>query len=207
MRPPRAGSTTSSQWIAAAPPDCPFDQLLCDALLRVAADLPDRWELFAVLMHSEPELKAMLGAIDEANCEQLAQVVAARFGLAEDDIRVRMLATFATVAGRTCLEDWVLRGRPGGDQSFAAQLTLAFSIIDIRAFGGPGPVPTSCRRLDTTTCPRPPLSCLSQHSPARQPLSPRTPTRRISATDSQEIPWPPCSTVSDTSPPAADGRC
>ena len=129
------------QWIAAAPPALPFDQLLCDALLRVAADLPDRWELFAVLMHSEPELKAMLGAIDETNCEQLAQVVAARFGFAEDDIRVRMLATFATVAGRTCLEEWVLRGRPGGDQSFAAQLTLAFSIIDITAFSVPGVSP------------------------------------------------------------------
>lgn len=131
------------QWIAAAPADCPLDQLLCDALLRVAAELPDRWELFAVLMHSEPELKATLGAIDEANCEQLAQVVAPRFGLAEQDIRVRMLTTFATVAGRTCLEDWVLRGRPVGDQSFAAQLTLAFSIIDLRAFPGAAAIPGS----------------------------------------------------------------
>jgi AcrR family transcriptional regulator len=129
------------QWIAAAPPELPFDRLLCEALLRVAADLPDRWELYAVLMHSEPELKATLGAIDEANCEQLAQVVAARFGFAEDDIRVRMLASFGTIAGRTCLEEWVLRGRPGGDQSFAAQLTLAFSIIDITAFGDPGVSP------------------------------------------------------------------
>ena len=131
------------QWIATAPPDCPLDQLLCEALLRVAADLPDRWELYAVLMHSEPELKVTLGAIDEANCEQLAQVVATRFGFAEDDIRVRMLATFGTVAGRTCLEDWVLRGRPGGEQSFAAQLTLAFSIIDLTAFGPPGQNPDS----------------------------------------------------------------
>ncbi len=129
------------QWIATAPPDCPLDQLLCEALLRVAAELPDRWELFAVLMHSEPELKATLGAIDEANCQQLAQVVAARFGVAEDDIRVRMLATFSTVAGRTCLEEWVIRGRPSGERSFAAQLTLAFSIIDLTAFGGPGVSP------------------------------------------------------------------
>lgn len=133
------------QWIAAAPPDLPLDQLLCEALLRVAADLPDRWELYAVLMHSEPELKAMLGTIDEANCDQLAEVAAARVGLAEDDIRVRMLATFGTVAGRTCLEDWVLRGRPGGELSFAAQLTLAFSIIDLAAFdqhkAGSAPVP------------------------------------------------------------------
>lgn len=131
------------QWIAAAPPELPFDQLLCDALLRVAADLSDRWELFAVLMHSEPELKAMLGAIDEANCDRLAQVVAARFNFAEDDIRVRMLATFGTVAGRICLEDWVLRGRPSGELSFAAQLTLAFSIIDITAFPGPRTSPDS----------------------------------------------------------------
>ncbi len=51
-----------------------------------------------------------------------------------DDIRVRMLSTFGILAGRTCLEDWVLRGRPAGPQSFAAQLELALSIIDLHAF-------------------------------------------------------------------------
>jgi AcrR family transcriptional regulator len=116
-----------------------MDELLCEALLRVAADLPERWERFYTLLHAEPELKAMVGAIDEANCEQLTQVIAPRFGVTADDIRVRMLATYGVIAGRTCLEDWVLRGRPGGQQSFQAQLDLALSIIDLTAFPGTDP--------------------------------------------------------------------
>jgi hypothetical protein len=57
--------------------------------------------------------------------------------MAADDIRVRMLATFGCSAGRTCLEDWVLRGRPDGALSFQTQLELAFSIIDLAALGAP----------------------------------------------------------------------
>jgi len=67
-------------------------------------------------------------------------VVAPRLGLPVDDIRVRMLSTFGILAGRTCLEDWVLRGRPTGAQSFAAQLELALSIIDLHAFDPPNVV-------------------------------------------------------------------
>ena len=126
-----------AQSIRDAPDGQPLDQLLCDALLRVAADLPQRWERFFSLLHDEPELKAMIGAIDEASCEQLVQVVAPRLGLAADDIRVRMLSNFGILAGRTCLEDWVLRGRPTGPKSFAAQLELALSIIDLHAFDPP----------------------------------------------------------------------
>ena len=126
-----------AQSIRDAPDGQPLDQLLCDALLRVAADLPQRWERFFGLIHDEPELKAMMGAIDEASCDHLVQVVAPRLGLAADDIRVRMLSTFGIIAGRTCLEDWVLRGRPAGSLSFAAQLNLALSIIDLHAFDPP----------------------------------------------------------------------
>jgi AcrR family transcriptional regulator len=130
-----------AQSIRDAPDGQPLDQLLRDALLRVAADLPLRWERFFSLLHDEPELKAMVGAIDEASCEQLVQVVAPRLGLAVDDIRVRMLSTFGVLAGRTCLENWVLRGRPTGAQSFAAQLELALSIIDLHAFDPPDDPP------------------------------------------------------------------
>ena len=132
-----------AETIRDAPAVYPLEQVLCDALLRVAADLPERWERFFGLCHSEPELKAMVGVIDETNCDQLAQVVAARFGLPQDDIRVRMLATFGTIAGRTCMEDWVLRGRPDGEHSFQAQLALAFSIIDLSAFPNPDVAPSS----------------------------------------------------------------
>jgi AcrR family transcriptional regulator len=130
-----------AQSIRDAPDGQPLDQLLCNALLRVAADLPQRWERFFSLLHDEPELKAMVGAIDEASCEQLVQVVAPRLGLDVDDIRVRMLSSFGILAGRTCLEDWVLRGRPAGSESFAAQLELALSIIDLHAFDPPNVAP------------------------------------------------------------------
>jgi hypothetical protein len=52
-----------------------------------------------------------------------------------------MLSTFGILAGRTCLEDWVLRGRPTGSRSFAAQLELALSIIDLHAFDPPAGPP------------------------------------------------------------------
>jgi len=132
-----------AQSIREAPDGQPLDQLLQNALLRVAADLPQRWERFFSLTHDEPELKAMVGAVDEASCEQLVQVVAPRLGLAVDDIRVRMLSNFGILAGRTCLEDWVLCGRPTGSQSFAAQLGLALSIIDLHAFDQPDSPPDS----------------------------------------------------------------
>jgi hypothetical protein len=99
------------------------------------------------LLHDEPELKAMVGAIDEASCEQLVQVVAPRLGLEVDDIRVRMLSSFGILAGRTCLEDWVLRGRPAGSESFAAQLELALSIIDLHAFDPPNVAPNVARNV------------------------------------------------------------
>lgn len=131
-----------AQSIRDAPVGHQLDQLLCDALLTVAADLPERWERFFALIHVEPELKAMIGSIDEATCEQLALVIAPRLGMAKDDIRVRMLANFGTTAGRTCLEDWVLRGRPAGELSFQSQLELAFSIIDLKALAAPTTSPS-----------------------------------------------------------------
>lgn len=118
-----------------APPDSRLDTLLFDALSRFADDLPERWDRFYGLIHGEPELKAMTDALDEQICADLAEVVAPRLGMAPDDIRVRILASFGCLAGRTCLEDWVLRGRPDGAQSFQSQLELAFSIIDLNALG------------------------------------------------------------------------
>ena len=130
------------QSIRDAPAEHQLDRILCDALLRVAADLPERWERLFPLLHAEPELKAMVGAVDEINVGQLCRVVAARLGTSPDDIRVRMLATFGNIAGRTCLEEWVLGGRPGGERSFGQQLALAFSIIDLSALTAPVPPTT-----------------------------------------------------------------
>ena len=49
-----------------APADSRLETLLFDALSRFAADLPERWDRFYGLFHDEPELKAMVDAMDEA---------------------------------------------------------------------------------------------------------------------------------------------
>jgi hypothetical protein len=110
-----------------------LDQILYDALLRFASDLPERWGRFFEVVHDEPELNVVVNALDEANVTELASVVAERLNVKESDIRVRMLAAYGCIAGRTCLEDWVLNGRPTGDLSFQSQLNLAFSIINLNA--------------------------------------------------------------------------
>ncbi len=125
-----------AQAITDAPADHPLDVILCESLMRVAADLPDRWERFFGLFHGEPELKAAVIASDEVNVEQLADAIAERCGLPHGDIRARMLAAYGNLAGRACLEKWVLDGRPGGADGFQAQLTLAFSIIDLGSLTG-----------------------------------------------------------------------
>jgi len=114
-----------------APDDQPLEVILCDSLGHVAASLPQRWERLALLFDAEPELQPMVQAIDAVIVEQLADAIGDRLGLAADDIRVRMLATYGIAAGRIVLEEWLLRGKPGGEQGIDAQLALAFSIINL----------------------------------------------------------------------------
>lgn len=119
--------------IELAPADCPFDALVLDVLSSFAADLPERWEKLCLLTNEEPELHAMVEAADLVNVERLARVVAGRVGLPPGDIRIRMVSLFALIAGRTCLEDWVIAGRPGGPGGMQSQLESALSIIDLAA--------------------------------------------------------------------------
>ena len=131
-----------AQSINDAPADHPLDQILCDSLGRVAADLPERWERFFGLFHAEPELKAAVLASDEVIVRRLADAIADRCGLAKGDIRARMLAAYGNLAGTACLEQWVLGGRPGGPAGVTDQLMLAFSIIDLRSLSA-APDPTT----------------------------------------------------------------
>ncbi len=125
------------QAINDAPQGQPLDVILCESLSRVADDLPERWERFFGLFHNEPELKAAVVASDEVNVEQLGDAIADRCGLPRGDIRASMLAAYGNLAGSACLERWVLAGRPDGAAGFQAQLTLAFSIVDLGALSGP----------------------------------------------------------------------
>ena len=128
-----------------APDDQSLEVILCDSLGHVAAGLPQRWERLALLFDAEPELQSMVGAIDAVNVQQLADAIGDRLGLPADDIRVRMLSTFGIAAGRIVLEQWLLRGKPDGEQGFDAQLALAFSIINLNelsALPGRRPLPS-----------------------------------------------------------------
>lgn len=126
-----------------APADCPFDVLVLDVLSSFAAVLPDRWARLCLLMQDEPELHTMVETADLINVERLSHVVADRVGLPRGDIRLRMVSMFALIAGRTCLEEWVLAGRPGGPAGMQQQLELALSIIDLAALTRPTPLPGS----------------------------------------------------------------
>jgi len=119
-----------------APAGRPFDVVVLDVLSSFAAALPERWEKLCLLTNDEPELHAIVEAADLINVERLARVVAQRIGLPAGDIRLRMVSMFALIAGRTCLEEWVLAGRPGGPPGMQRQLELALSIIDLAALAG-----------------------------------------------------------------------
>jgi len=117
--------------IEQAPANCPFDELVLDVLSSFAAVLPERWAKLCLLTSDEPELHAIVEAADLINVERLADVLAERIGLPRDDIRLRMVSMIALIAGRTCLEEWVLAGRPDGPSGMQHQLELALSIIDL----------------------------------------------------------------------------
>ena len=119
-----------------APGDCPFDVLVPDVLSSFAADLPERWERLCLLTNAEPELHAMVEAADLGNVDRLARVLATRVALPLDDIRIRMVSLYALLAGRTCLEEWVVAGRPGGPSGVQRQLEAALSIIDLGSLSG-----------------------------------------------------------------------
>jgi AcrR family transcriptional regulator len=123
-----------------APAGCPLDALVLDVLSSFADALPDRWEKLCLLTNAEPELHAMVESADLVNVERLTQVIARRVGLPAGDIRLRMVSTFALIAGRTCLEEWVVAGRPGGPAGMQQQLGLALSIIDLDALAAPGTI-------------------------------------------------------------------
>ena len=116
--------------IRRAPSDASLADVLQTALIAVARQASERWGALQPLAESEPELAAQLLAGDEALVDLVAAEVAARTGLHEQDIRVRLLAAFAVTAGREVLGRWAAGGRSGGDPALARLLESAFSIID-----------------------------------------------------------------------------
>ena len=85
--------------VRTAPPDRALDDVLCAALDRVATDLSLRWERLFVIMQGAPELEAMAGAMDAAIAARLCSAIAGRLDVPADDVRIRMFAAYALLAG------------------------------------------------------------------------------------------------------------
>lgn len=126
--------------IRSAPADTSLSEVLRTGLMLVAQQGTDRWGRLQPMISSEPELAAQMLACDEAYVDMVADAVADRAGLAPDDIRVRMVASFAVTAGREVLVRWSSGGQSGGDAALATLMEAAFSIIDAT---GLAPAPTT----------------------------------------------------------------
>lgn len=120
-----------------APPGASLADVLRTGLIAVARQGTRRWGALQPLVDDEPELAAQMLADDGAIIELVGAEVAAHAGLDTDDIRVRLLASFAVTAGREVLRRWVSNGQAGGDAALAALLESAFSLIDANALKAP----------------------------------------------------------------------
>lgn len=118
------------QAIRRAPADASLLEVLHTGLIEVARQGAQRWAALQEVVDTEPELAARALAGDEAVAEVVGTEVAHRTGLDPDDIRVRLLASFAVTAGREVLTRWTTSGDTTDNAELAALLDSAFSILD-----------------------------------------------------------------------------
>ncbi|MBN9610618.1 MAG: TetR family transcriptional regulator [Actinobacteria bacterium] len=120
--------------IRRAPANASLLDILQTGLIAVAQEGVKRWGALQSVADTEPELAARMLAGDEVAADLVSGEVAARTGLAADDIRVRLLAGFAVTAGREVLTRWAadngLQGHSGDNAELAALLETAFSILN-----------------------------------------------------------------------------
>ena len=120
--------------IRRAPANASLLDILQTGLIAVAQEGVKRWGALQSVADTEPELAARMLAGEEVAADLVSGEVAARTGLAADDIRVRLLAGFAVTAGREVLTRWAadngLQGHSGDNAELAALLETAFSILN-----------------------------------------------------------------------------
>ena len=115
-----------------APDDQSLEVILCDSLGHVAAGLPQRWERLALLFDAEPELQPMVGAIDAVERRATGRTRSATgWGWPPTTSGCGCSRPTASPPAGSCSKNWLLRGKPDGEQGFDAQLALAFSIINL----------------------------------------------------------------------------
>ena len=124
--------------IDATPDDAPLTDLLREVLQKLSEQIAATRIGFLVMAEAEPELAAALAARDVVHGDRIAAVISARTCLPDGDIRVALLAEFCMAAGRACTQRWVTGGAAGGRATLAADLDLAFSLINFPALGHPG---------------------------------------------------------------------
>ena len=120
-----------------APADASLLDVLQTGLIAVAREGVARWGALQTVAATEPELAARMLAGDEVVADVVSGEVAARAGLAGDDIRVRLLASFAVTAGREVITRWAASGGRADNAELASLLESAFSILNLAGIQGP----------------------------------------------------------------------
>lgn len=123
--------------IRRAPAEASLLEVLQTGLIAVAQQGAQRWGALQSVADTEPDLQARMLAGDETVAELVSGEVAARTGLAADDIRVRLIAGFAVTAGREVLTRWATSGAGGDNAELSALLETAFSVLNPAALAAP----------------------------------------------------------------------
>ena len=110
-----------------APAERSLDEILCDSPAPVAGHCRNAGSGSSCSFTPNPNCRRWCWPSTWPTSSELAQVIGDRTGLTSDDIRMRMLAAYAVIAGRTCLEDWVLGGRPDGGTRLSTPTQFALS--------------------------------------------------------------------------------
>lgn len=105
-------------------------EVLRTGLMTVAGQGVQRWGALQALAAQQPELGAYMLVGDESVAHTVSAEIAARTGLPETDIRVRLLASYAVTAGREALGTWICDPHRT-NASLADLLDAAFSIITL----------------------------------------------------------------------------
>lgn len=110
--------------------DASLFDVMRTGLMAVAHQGTERWGALESLIDAEPELAARALARDEDVAELVCTEVAARTGRDTNDIRVRLLASYAVTAGREVMSRWTSSDSSRSNEELARLLEAAFSILD-----------------------------------------------------------------------------
>jgi AcrR family transcriptional regulator len=114
-----------------APATVPLAELMTTGVMRGVAEIAVGSDAFRSLVRDEPELQAVMALHDAELIGRVTEAIARRTGLGPDDVRLRLVAELWIRAATVCIEKWISEGRRGGTAALAADLGLAFSLIDL----------------------------------------------------------------------------